>query len=133
MDNSINFKSEKYPLGAVYLPAIEKRGLSVGFYSHVIIPRIVLAQIVSWDGTEPILERYEDNMSFKTILYPAYYKFLECAANHPQIIEQDPYSFEHTKQDSPGTQPVTKGYNDYVDYIEILNLELTINQIKTCK
>lgn len=132
LDNSITLKGEKYPLVAMILPVQERRGISVIYYAKVIIPRIVFAQIVSWDGTESILDRYAPTGVLKTILYPCYYEFLKRVAWHPNIIGSDPYMFEHTKIDNPGTQPVGEGTNDYIDSIEILNLELTLSQFKTC-
>lgn len=132
LDNSINFKSEKYPLVAMILPVTERRGISAVYYAEILIPRIVFAQIVSWDGTEAIKERYAPSGVLKTILYPCYYEFLDRVAWHPNIIGSDPNMFEHTKLDNPGTQPVGQGTNDYIDSIEILNLKLTLSQIKTC-
>lgn len=132
IDNSINYKGDKYPLIAMILPVPEKRGISAVYYAKVVIPRIVFAQIVSWDGTEPILDRYLPTAPLKTVLYPMYYEFLKRVAWHYNIVGGDPNMFEHTKLDNPGTQPVGQGTNDYIDSIEILNLELTLSQFKTC-
>lgn len=132
LDNSITLKGEKYPLLAMILPVPEKRGISAIYYAKVVIPRIVFAQIVSWDGTEGVFDRYASTAPLKTILYPCYYEFLRRVAWHNNISGSDPNMFEHTKIDNPGTQPVGQGTNDYIDSIEILNLELTLLQSKTC-
>lgn len=133
LDNSINFKSTKFPLCAMILPVTEHRGISAVYYAEVTIPRIVFAQIVTvWDGTESVLDRYAANGMLKTVLYPCYYEFLRRVAWHPNVIGSDPNMFEHDKLDNPGTQPLGNGTNDYVDSIEIRNLKLTLSQIKTC-
>lgn len=131
-DNSVNFKSLKYPLGAVLLPIPEKRGTSVAYYAKVVIPRIVFAQIISDDGNDYIFDIYEPNGVLKTILYPIYYQFLQKLSEHKLVISGGPDSFEHFKQDNPGVQPVGSGTNDFVVSIQIDNLELTLSQIKIC-
>lgn len=131
-DNSVNYKSIKYPLIAVVLPVPEKRGTSVAYYAKLTIPRIVLAQIVSWDGTAPIVERYAADGALKTILYPMYYEFLNRLSQSFNVISGGSDSFEHIKVDNPGTQPVGEGLNDFIDSIEIQNLQLTLSQIKIC-
>lgn len=132
IDNSETLKGTKYPLIAMILPVPEQRnGL---YYCKIKIPRIVIAQIVSDpDGLQPVFERYGANYPFKQILYPLYYEFLSKIVQHQNVIDSDPNTLVHTKVDSPGTQPISKGLNDFIDSIEILNLELTISQIKKCK
>lgn len=132
LDNSVNFKGEKYPLVAMVLPVPIHRGITAIYYGAVNIRRIIFAQIVSWDGTESVLERYQDTGVIKSILYPAYYEFMNRVAWHPNIIGSDPYMFEHDLIENPGTQPIGEGLNDYVDTLEIVNLKLTLSQIKTC-
>lgn len=131
-DNSVNFKSLKYPLGAVLLPISERRGTSIAYYAKVIIPRIVFAQILSDDGTESIFDVYEPNGVLKSILYPIYYEFLQKLSEHQIVISGGPDSFEHYKQDNPSVQPVGSGTNDFVVSIQIDNLELTLSQLKFC-
>lgn len=131
-DNSISYKVFKYPLIAMVLPVRENRTLA-GYYATVRIDRIVLATHVDgFSGTDYVLNKYGVNGTFTKILYPLYYEFLRCLALSPQIIGMDPDSFVHTKMDNPCQQPIGEGLSDYVDTIEILGLELTLNQIKTC-
>lgn len=132
LDNSQTLKSKKYPLFALVLPAPISRGLSAIYYGKVRIPRIVIAQINSWDGTPDVMSRYEAGGSFPDILYPCYYEFLKQLSWHPAIIEQDENSFEHTVVDHPGDRPLEKESNDFVDILEILDLEFTLIQNKTC-
>jgi len=130
LDNSITMKGLKYPLIAMVLPIREKRGS--GFYASIVIPRIVIATLSSAENTERILEKYEEFGSFKKILYPCYYEFLKRLAWSRFTIVNDPDYIVHTKMDSPGQQPIGQGLSDYVDIIEILNLEINLNQPKNC-
>lgn len=131
-DNSVNFKSLKYPLGAVLLPIPEKRGTSVAYYATVRIPRIVFAQIISADGNDSVFDCYEPNGPLKSILYPIYYAFLQKLSEHKNVISGGPESFEHYKQDNPVLQPLGSGTNDFIVSIQIDNLELTLSQLKFC-
>lgn len=126
-DGSVNYK-DKYPLIAVQLPARERRGSA--FYAAVRIPRIVIATLS--EPYQDTLKRYQSGGTFKSVLYPIYYEFLNQLALSPNIIGSDPDMFKHDKVDNPGEQPLAEGINDFVDMIEILNLELILNQIKTC-
>lgn len=128
LDQSITLKDTKYPLVAVVLPAREFRGS--GYYSLVKIDRIVIATITN--STDDVLTRYKDGGTFKSILYPCYYEFLNQLARSTSVIGSDPDKFTHVKMDNPGVQPIGQGLSDYIDSIEILNLEITLTQFKTC-
>ena len=127
-DNSVSYKDTKYPLIALRLPIREKCGS--GFYSIATVPSVIIATLSN--GTDDITTRYEDGGSFKSVLYPCYYEFLNRLAQSKSIIGSDPGNFQHQKMDNPGQQPIGEGSSDYVDYIEILGLVLTLNQIQTC-
>lgn len=129
-DESTTYKDKKYPLIAMVLPIREHRGISVGYFATVRIPRIVIATLTN--STDDVLTRYQSGGTFKQILYPCYNEFLNQLSKSKDIIGNDPAWFEHDKMDNPGTMPIGQGTSDYVDTIEILNLELTLNQIKTC-
>lgn len=129
LDNSISYKNKKYPLIALGLPIREDMTITE-YYAVAKISRIVIATISV--GTDDINERYKVGGTFKSILYPCYYEFLSKLAMSPDIIGVDPNAFKHTKMDNPGNQPLTQGSSDYIDSIEILGLEITLNQIKTC-
>ena len=131
LDVSTTMKGLKYPLIAVQLPVKEKRGS--GFYALVTIPRIVIATMSkTGENTEKVIDKYRQNGTFKKVLYPCYHEFLNRVAWSPYTNMQDPDSLVHVKMDNPGQQPIGQGSSDYVDTIEILNLEIIINQIKTC-
>jgi len=132
LDNSITQKGYKYPLLAMVLPVLEKRGRSVGFYAKVTIPRIVICTISNY-ATDDVLLRYDPTTGvFPNILYPMYYDFLYQCGVSDNVNGQDPNAFEHQKRDCPNVRRLSSQTNDWVDYIEILNLELTLLQIKTC-
>lgn len=128
LDYSITMKGEKYPLVAMIMPVTERRG--TGFYATAVISRIVIATITN--STDDIFTRYQSGGTFKEILYPCYYEFLRRLAWSPYIIGSDPDMFVHTKIDNPGEQPVGNPSTDFIDSIELFNLELIFNQIKTC-
>lgn len=132
-NNSITYKGTKYPLIAMLLPSPTRRGKSILGYGMVTIPRIVIATLVKDpDGMQSVLKRFEVGGTFKDILYPCYYEFLIRTAQSPNVIGGDPESFEHTFLDNPGQQPIGEGLTDYVDSVEILNLQLNLSQLKTC-
>lgn len=131
LDNSPNYKGYKYPLIAMILPVRERRGS--GHYATVTIDRLVLAtHSRGFDNSERVLQRYTELGTFKQVLYPMYYAFLRSLAIHPNVIGMEPDRFEHTKMDNPGQQPIGQGLSDFVDTMEILNLEITLSQIKNC-
>lgn len=132
LDNSITMKGLAYPLFAMLMPVMEKRGSA--FYADVKIDRIVLAVLSkTGEGSEFVMDKYSSAGTFKTILYPMYYEFFKQLARSKYTTIGDPDAFEHTKVDNPSAQPVSgERPNDFIDSIEILNLEFSLNQIKTC-
>lgn len=130
IDNSVTNKLQKYPLIALVTPIKETRTTN-GYYADVKIPRIVIA-VKSLDKTASVLKRYENGGTFKSSLYPIYYEFLKKLAHCRWILNSDPDNFPHKKMDNPGIQPASESMNDYVDCIEIFDLEFKINQLKTC-
>ena len=114
------------------LPITERRGRSVGGYAKIVIPKIVIATI-SNHPTDDVLLRYDLTTGvFPNVLYPLYNDFLYRCGVSPMVKGQDPDAFEHIKMDCPNVRRIASGTNDWVDYIKISNLELFINQLKTC-
>lgn len=125
-------KKQKYPLFALFQDFPEDSG--TGYYCVVKFPKISIATLTQ--STNPPPKRYAE--TFKPILYPIYLEFLNQLGRHKNIVGNDPGAFPHIKWDRPGTQPAaepSKGsnFNDYVDAIEIQNLQLTFKQVKLCK
>lgn len=123
------YKNFRYPLIGMLMPAREMRGSGSG-YANVRIERIIIACLT--DSNKSVIERYSSDETFKTILYPCYYEFFRRLARSTKIIGNDPDTFVHTKLDLPGNKPINAETNDIIDCIEILNLEITLPQIKIC-
>lgn len=132
LDNSITLKGIKFPLFAMQMPIKERRGEQIPGYAKVTIPRIVIANLTkTGTGTERVLDKYDSDGNFKTVLYPLYYEFLKRLSRSTSVINNDPENFIHTKMDVAGIK-TTENTNDFIDSIEILDLEINLRQIKTC-
>lgn len=131
LDLAPSTKGKKYPLIALTLPIKEERG--TGVYAKITIPRIVIATITkNGEGTENVMSRYSSDGTFKTILYPCYNEFFKRLVRSKHIVGTDVDAFPHYKMDNPGTQPIGQGSTDFVDTIEITDLEIQLIQIKNC-
>lgn len=130
-DQNTEENSEKYPLIVMMLPVPIKRG--VGYFGQVTIPRIVFSVLAKNEGTQYVVDRYAESENFKGKLYPMYREFLKRLALSTSIMGQDPEFFPHTWIDYPGSRQVAVGVPDWIDSLEIHNLELTLLQLKTCK
>jgi hypothetical protein len=125
-------KGSKYPLFALFQDFPEDSAGGSGYYCTVRFPKISIATLTN--STDPPPIRY--TQTFKPILYPIYEEFLRQLVRHKNIVGNDPAAISHIKWDRPGTQPegdkMGSNFNDYVDAIEIQNLQLTFKQIKKC-
>jgi hypothetical protein len=126
-------KAKKYPLVALFQDFPETS--DTFYYCKVRFPKISIANFTDhekWDNKQ----KYDNN--FKPILYPIYREFLNQLSRHKNIVGVD---FPHVKIDRPGTQPATgkdgqkdfPNFSDYVDAIEIQNLEITFKTVQFCK
>lgn len=119
-------QNNKYPLVALYQPFDEKKSLT-GFDGSDPL-RIIIAR---WsNATDKAADRYRKN--FKPILYPIYAEFMYQLGNDKRIQSLGWEKIKHTKRDWPywddtGKNPLI----DYVDIIEISNLELNFI-LKNC-
>lgn len=120
-------KGTKYPLIALFQPFPEDMGKG-SYKVSVTIPKIVIACLTN--NTDDVFKRY--GQTFKPILYPIYDEFLNQLALYPKIVGNDKDLFKHTKLDVPGSPPpadtAKQKFNDYLDAIHILNLQLTFQQ-----
>lgn len=122
-DSSETLKDTKYNLIALYMPFPEKRGVQL--YADVLIRRIVIATLTNSTDEPPT--RYQQ--TFKPILYPLYESFVRQFVRSKYISCKDVDSLIHTKLDVPGILPVS-GINDYVDSIQLENIQFSITQVK---
>lgn len=123
-DKSQGLKYTKYPLVYLLMDFAEKRGYEVGFYGVININLILIHQT---DPSYKMTDRM--NNVFRPVLYPIYYSLLNAIADSPWINENDPQMIKHTKIDRGfwGTEAMDATVlNDYVDAIDITNMQLTI-------
>lgn len=132
-DATDQYYLEKYPLIAVFQDFRERFGNNAGYYTDVSL------NIVICNATLPEYkagERYDKN--FRPILYPIYEELMEQIRLEPRIMT---YGFDTMRYDKYdrlywGRQGLygNEGniFNDWLDAIEIQNLELRINNIN-CK
>lgn len=128
---------EKYPLIALFHDFDEQRGRQVGEYARLSL-RLIIANNTSSEFIAD--QRYEKN--FKPILYPIYESLLKQIT----LAKKDKWqyfnmygenSIPHIKTDrlfwgTPTAYANTANiFNDYLDCIDIRNLELSLD-IKNC-
>lgn len=128
-DESISKRNKKYPLIAVFIPFVETMSES-GFYSNLKISKISISALSN--GTSDMEKRFSSTGTFKSTLYPCYYEFMRQLSFNKNVIEQDYSIIRHKKIDNPGVIPISQGSTDYIDSIDIFDLELKLNQTKTC-
>lgn len=124
-------KGSRFPMVALFQDFPENMG--VQYPESVTFPKISIAMLTAFTDDPPT--RY--GKTFKPILYPILQEFMRQLSRHPNIVGNDPNAFQYIKWDRPGTQPAgdgTKGanFNEYVDAIEIQNLQLTFQRIQKC-
>lgn len=127
-------KFSKFPLICLFQDFEESKG------ENAMINSKVSLNIVICTATEPGYkseDRYTN--TFKTILYPIYNLFMDRLAYSGMILNADPALISHTKIDrvfwgKAGLYGNTSNmFNDYIDAIELQNLELEIlNNFKQC-
>lgn len=132
-DKHSTLKYKRYPLIALFQDFEEEKGDNQAINTRV---RLNMVIAVSTKREYKSSERYTN--TFKTILYPLYNLFMEkfAASNYFQTSEG---IIAHTKIDRVfwgktglyGNE--ANIFNDYLDAIELRNLELSIyNNVKIC-
>lgn len=125
MNNSTDqtIKNSKYPLFALFMPFDEVVGGD--YYVSVKIPKIVIA--VLSNNTDTPEARYQQ--TFNNVLYPVYEEFKRQLGRNKNIVLEHPDYIPHRKRDNPGSPPPKDSggivFGDYVDAIEIYDLQLT--------
>lgn len=128
-DNSITQKGLKYPLIALMMPFEDNKGL--GNYTFVRIPKIIFATLQD-KPMSSILSRYEAGGTYKEVLYPLVDEFINqlCRSIYTNSIHRNSFPYKHL--DCPCLLPAGEGLNDFLDTIEIHDLEVNIVQTKNC-
>lgn len=127
LDQSPQYKILKYPLVWLVQDFKEMRGRAAGFYASTRLNIIIAHQSLD---TYKVTDR--DEKVFKPVLYPIYYALMEGLATSDMINEGSSDLIEHDKTDRAywGRQAISgtsaNRLNDYVDAIELNNLDVTI-------
>lgn len=127
MAGAASTKGLRYPLIALFMDFPEQMG--TGYYAEVKLPKLSIATLTDFNDSPA--KRYPK--TFKKTLYPIYMEFRRQLALHPNIVGNDPGAFSMLKWDRPGSQPDGGNMNDYLDAIELQNLQLTFKTISQCK
>lgn len=120
-----------YPLVAMFCNPMDVMIKKGGGYDMVAtIKKIVIATVTNL----PDLPTTRINATFVPILYPIYFELLNQIAQLPTVVVQDPNAIVHSRQDIYGKVQASQpdGISDYLDIIEITNMQLTFNQLKSC-
>lgn len=127
-DGSQEERYKKYPLVYLVRDFEEVRGREAGIYCSVSLRVIIIHQT---QQTYKIKDR--ETRVFKPVLYPIYNEFMRQLSLHPMINQSGVENIRHIKIDraywGQNQQQASNkvALNDYVDAIEIRNLELKIN------
>ena len=127
---SPTMKNERFPMIALFQPFKEKMGGD--YYATVKFPKIVIA--VNTNATDNTDKRYAK--TFVPVLYPIYEELLNQIRLCPNVVVQNQDYIPHIKMDNPGSPPPeqkSKQFNEYVDAIEIYDLELIFSVNNFCK
>lgn len=127
LNGSVTLKSTKYPLMAVFQGFPES--IATGGYMPVTFPAITIATLTT--STDSTKKRYDK--IFRTTLYPIYQEFLRQLPRHRNVVGNCADIFGGKKVDYPGSLPVDKAMNEYVDAIEIQGLQITFKYVQNCK
>lgn len=127
MGNAASTKGLRYPLIALFMDFPEQSGGSA-YYADVKFPRIAIATLTTF--TDSPAKRYPK--TFKTTLYPIYMEFMRQLTLHPNVVGNDPDMFPKYKWDRLGSQPEGNNPDDYLDAIELQNLQVTFKTVSQC-
>lgn len=126
-DKPVETRNAKYPLIHLVRDFSEDRGKVTGIYAEVNLNIIIIHQT---ENTYKIEDREEK--VFKPVLYPIYYEFMKQLAKH-KLVHVDSYKMiPHRKWDRAfwGNRQLYASknkLNDYVDAIELQNINLKID------
>jgi hypothetical protein len=133
LSESISYKDAKFPLIALFADFRIQRGERLDMYGTAKLNLIIA------NDTKPEYyaeERYSNN--FVPILYPIYTEFMTQLRNHKQFEFKSQDEIKHTLIERlfwgrEGLYGNTANeFNDFIDCIEIQNLEITIRKKRNC-
>jgi hypothetical protein len=126
-DGSSSERFNKYPLIHLVRDFSEERGELLGVYAGVSLNLVIIHQT---QMTYKITDR--ENQVFKPVLYPIYYELINQLEKSRWTLDTGDDCLRHRKTDRAfwGNRNLTgqaNKLNDYVDAIEVQNLQLKIN------
>ena len=130
-DADLSLRTQKYPLVYLVQDFREGRGRAAGVYADVSLNIIICHQT---EGDYKVAERMPN--VFKPVLYPIYYSLIKQLTKHNLTFAASPDLVSHDKYDRAfwGTSKLVGGgatdrsmLNDFVDAIELQNLQLKID------
>lgn len=130
-DTDLSLRSQKYPLVYLVQDFKEGRGRAAGVYAEVSLNVIICHQT---EGDYKVSERMPN--VFKPVLYPIYYSLMKQLTKNNLTFAASPDLVPHDKYDRAfwGTSKLVGAggtdrsvLNDYVDAIELQNLQLKID------
>lgn len=124
MAGAASTKGLRYPLVALFEDFPQQTGNS-GYYAEIKVPKISIAMLTDFNDSPE--KRYPK--TFKPVLYPICFEFLRQLTRHKNIVGNDPAAFSKYLWERPGTQPEGGNLNDYLDAIELQNLQLTFKTV----
>jgi hypothetical protein len=125
--------AKKFPLVALIQDFEEKKGSDYGTLATVSLSVLIA---MNTDPKYKAAERY--TKTFKTVLYPVYEYLLEAMARSGYFTVTDAKMIDHTKVDRLywGKNGLSgnsaNAFDDYIDAIEIKNLNLIVKRLNTC-
>lgn len=131
--DSISQRNAKYPLVVLFQDFRIERGGRLDLYGTTKLNLIIA------NSTEPkyyTADRYTKN--FKPVLYPIYWELMAQLRNHKQFEFKNQDEIKHTviervfwgKEGLYGADGNI--FNDYLDCLELQNLEITIRKKQNC-
>jgi hypothetical protein len=121
--------TERYPAVAMFTDITQRRGNRNDLIAEVTIPYILFCCITEkgWHAEERI------ENSIKQTLYPIYERFLKNLELNDKLLKTSEYFLRHnyTERLSIGKSALfvnNNGGNDFIDAIEVQNLELQIKR-----
>jgi hypothetical protein len=130
--NSITQKLDRYPLVCLFQDFVERKGLQSGYYCEATLQLMIVHHTRKEAYNE---DRY--NNVFRPILYPIYTELISQIASNVNFIVKSEDAILHDKIDRPHWgNPAAYGNNGYLlndvlDGIELRNLKITVQSIKT--
>ena len=121
LNNAINSKTNRFPLIALFMPFTETMNNS--FTYQLTIPKIVICALSN--GTDEVSKRMET--TFKPILMPIYDELLNQICLSQAFNDNTASFIPHDRKLNPGVHASNDSkFNEFVDAIEIYNLQLQV-------